>query len=797
MQSVFYSDDLVRNLRWNVENEPWGQEAGGRIVRAAQPWRECPDRLLWDAMFGPTLKRSWMVRSSGHCPACKADASMYAWVIDPGAHPWKVQCPSCDELFPKNDFRAFYRSGLDAHGVFDADLADRALLVPQPALHDPQRPDGFGIDDGNGYSDGEHTWMFVATYLIYGQWKQFVHAGILRLADAYTVTGDPVYARKAGILLDRVADLYPDFDFAEQGWLYERQPDFGYVSNWHDACKEVRQLANAYDQVRPALLEDDAFVSFVQRQAERYDLSFDKTSAEAIADHVETRIFRDTIANVHKIKSNFPGQEVALITMEAVLERTLGKDSIRGKLDAMIAEAVAVDGVTGEKGLENYSAGVLHYLSEFLASLERMSPGFLAAQIERHPALARTWRFHVDTWCLERFYPSIGDSGTFASEAPDYRGLPFDTDISLLPSAFTFAWALYEATNDPDYVRVLYRANGNNVEGLPYDLGIESPDTFQSKVRDAIDTHGEALDTGSVNFEDWHLGILRSGAGDDARALWMAYDTGRRHGHVNGLTLGLFARGLDLLPDFGYLPVHRGGWSGPHVEWYKGTAAHNTVLVDGRNQELNTEGTTERWQVDDGVQAFTVSAPSFYGIETYRRTCVLVDVDDAHFYVVDWFEVDGGADHAYFLRGPESTLATEGLDLADTDPFGHGTIMQNDRAQPVVPAGWSVTWRHAHAPVHLRYTGLTKGLTVGTAESWVSAGKWSYDDLWIPTLIARNQGDDGLATSFVGVIDVFGETPVVEGAMRGESADGLEVRVELTSGDSHVVQVGDRVVVER
>ena len=77
----------------------------------------------------------------------------------------------------------------------------------------PERPEGVGIDDGNGYSDGEHRWMFIATYLIYGQWKRHVYAGITHLADAYTITGDVAYARKAGILIDRLADLYPTFDF--------------------------------------------------------------------------------------------------------------------------------------------------------------------------------------------------------------------------------------------------------------------------------------------------------------------------------------------------------------------------------------------------------------------------------------------------------------------------------------------------------------------------------------------------------------------------------------------------------
>jgi hypothetical protein len=800
-KSVFYPDRLTEALRRNAENESWARQTRDRIVAGAQPWLDCPDALLWQAMFAPTLKRSWMVWSDGHCPSCKGDTPMYAWEIDPAKHPWKVKCPHCQELYPKNDFKAYYDSGIDERGVFDRDKADRALLVEDRSGKSASRqigksdsPTGFGIDDGNGYSDGENTWMFIATYLIYGQWKQFVHAGIMHLADAYTITGKAIYARKAGILLDRVADLYPDFDFAEQGWLYERQPDFGYVTNWHDACKEVRQMANAYDQVRPALLKDAEFLTFVSGQTERHDLPFKKDTAEEVAAHIENRIFRDTIENVHKIKSNFPGQEIALITMEAVLEGTLKTDRIQQMVDAMISEAVAVDTVTGEKGLENYSAIVLHFLAGFLASLERMSPGFLAEQIERHPGLAKTYRFHIDTWCLENFYPSIGDSGTFASEAPDCRSLAFNRDVSLAPSMFSFAWSLYKLTGDADYVRILHRANHRSTDGLPYDITATDPAGFRREVQHTIDSQGDTFDTSSINFEGWHLAILRSGQNEHERAFWMSYDTGRRHGHVNGLSIGLFARGLDLLPDFGYLPVHRGGWSGPHVDWYKSSAAHNTVIIDGQNQALDTQGQTGLWQIDDGVQMMKVCAPAMYGIQRYERTCVMIDIDEEHFYIVDLFEVEslpwtgpgGCKDHTFFLRGPESTITTTGLELEESKPYGHGTQMRNHRIHDNVAPGWSVTWKHAHADVNLRYTGLSEGMSVGTAESWVSAGKWTYEDLWIPTLKVTGQGD---SSTFVGVIDVFGDAPIVENVETSVSEDGVDVHVTLTNGLERTTRV--------
>jgi hypothetical protein len=134
-----------------------------------------------------------------------------------------------------------------------------------------------------------------------------------------------------------------------------------------------------------------------------------------------------------------------------------------------------------------------------------------------------------------------------------------------------------------------------------------------------------------MNFENWHMTILRSGSKEHERAFWMSYDTRRRHCHLNRLNTGLFARGRDLLPNFGYLPVQRGNWSGPHVNWYKSSATNNTVIIDGHNQALDTEGETSLWQIDDGVRVITVCAPTMHGVQRYERTCVMVDIDEDHF----------------------------------------------------------------------------------------------------------------------------------------------------------------------
>jgi oligo-alginate lyase len=217
-KSTFFRAATLEKMRRNAEKSP----LKASVLQNAEQWNRLSLDDLWGAVFGPEPQRSHMVLSYGWCPSCKQITDKYGWVLDPFARDWKLTCPACHESFPKNDFGAFYRSGLDPHGVFRQALADRSLLfntnAPDPA--DPKHM--FGVDDGTGYREGKDRWMFVGTYLLQS-WERYFYAGILSLARAFILTGDMSYARRCGVLLDRVSDLWPDFDFFEQGVMYEEE----------------------------------------------------------------------------------------------------------------------------------------------------------------------------------------------------------------------------------------------------------------------------------------------------------------------------------------------------------------------------------------------------------------------------------------------------------------------------------------------------------------------------------------------------------------------------------------------
>ncbi|MEO6436162.1 MAG: hypothetical protein ABIP55_10425, partial [Tepidisphaeraceae bacterium] len=114
--SAFYPPQVVERIRKNVQRDDWGRDVAKKVVESAQTWKQMSDADLRALMFGATLPRSWHVFSNGHCPSCRKPVPMYDWKIDALKHPWKLQCPHCDEFFPKNDFKKFHDSGLDAGG---------------------------------------------------------------------------------------------------------------------------------------------------------------------------------------------------------------------------------------------------------------------------------------------------------------------------------------------------------------------------------------------------------------------------------------------------------------------------------------------------------------------------------------------------------------------------------------------------------------------------------------------------------------------------------------------------------
>lgn len=295
-------------------------------------------------------------------------------------------------------------------------------------------------------------------------------------------------------------------------------------------------------------------------------------------------------------------------------------------------------------------------------------------------------------------------------------------------------------------------------------------------------------------------------------AAWLHYESACRHGHHDGMNLGLFARELDLLPEFGYPPVQFGGWRSPRALWYTKAAAHNTVVVDGKDQSgkgydasgrpVSIAGLTTLWAAGQAVHGVCASSADMYDICTqYERTVFLVDVSENDFYLLDVFRVVRGSDHAKFTHSHFGTVSTQRLTLQPAEPYGFDTQTREFRFDPSPPPVWGVNWRiedrYELLPpgkgVHFRYLDLTTAAEAWLCEAWVATGHSDYnkEEAWIPYVMTRRRSAEGpLASTFVAVMEAYENTPNVAAVRRlplvtdeGASYPDAHVAVEVTHTD--------------
>jgi hypothetical protein len=513
------------------------------------------------------------------------------------------------------------------------------------------------------------------------------------------------------------------------------------------------------------------------------------------------------------------------------------------EIDAIIANCTRHDGTSGEKGLAGYTSFALCGLASFLSFYAEADPSLLAGWLRAHPKLARAWTFHLDTWCLDAYYPTCGDAGGFARPFTEYPALRLPgrprlgaqniPPSQVAPSMYLFLWQLWQASGDDRYAQLLWRLNADSAEQLPRAFVALDEPALQAELAAAAAAAAGRPQAG-VDLQDWHLAIQHAGADDRRRTLWLDYDSGGLHGHRDALNLGLFAYGLDLLPDFGYPPVgFAGGWTAPKAKWYISTAAHHTVVVDRCDQNINgwhcdTAGDyvatydqtirteTSAWIDAPPCRGMRCAVDAYNACTVYDRCAIMVDIDDDDFYIVDVFRVVGGSEHVKFVTSQFATLTTD-IELAAIDPldFGEAAQLRNWRwaDRPGTPwhAAFAIDDRFGvgtgGGPVALHYTDLTAAAAAATCEAWVVWGRHDRnptEEAWVPRLaVCRHAplGGPPLASCFVAVLEpTAGErrvaritrapTAAMDVALIVELADGRVDRLLLRDGDGAGMPAG-------
>ncbi|HJS57664.1 MAG TPA: alginate lyase family protein [Vicinamibacteria bacterium] len=159
------------------------------------------------------------------------------------------------------------------------------------------------------------------------------------------------------------------------------------------------------------------------------------------------------------------------------------------------------------------------------------------------------------------------------------------------------------------------------------------------------------------------LFLLRSAtpAGDQRiRQTFLTFDSGiyrTDHSHLDALSVTFYSWGAALLPDSGLFTYD----AGPEFDYFHGTRAHNTVVVDGLDQQAGAAVPGVHRRLANGVAWATGKSQLVAGV-THVRTVILLRRDLA--VIVD--SVSSGVPHRYAQTWhlfPGATLQLVGKDL--------------------------------------------------------------------------------------------------------------------------------------
>ena len=715
------------------------------------------------------------------CPICgrkifEGRSPFYPWELDFEDHPWKVGCPECGRWFPSNDF---------ANGD----------------MHSGEFP-----DDGWGcFREGEgHSYCFIGYYTCWHYLRRWVPL-TTKLCDQYARSGNRRIGHAAALMFFRTAEQYlnlavninqrkslmrssvwsggiiPQTDVPIYNtWLYVEH-------NWE--VPRFTQHCEAFEKLWGFFEEDDPeLLAFVQQHGHP-----EIQAMQDFREFIETGYFR-TVAQACLDKGligNLPQGQRATIESALFLNTPRSSELVDwvfngpGMMRYFLTNDYFIDGSGFES--QGYNAGHVYNLEEFARVTEKireLNPGEYSPDkfpiLTADPKYKNLFDFCINFNLIGRTHAQTGDSGDVAGTDP--RPHYQTTDVA--PTWFVGPYAL---TRDPRLAMVLYDPEAK--APIP---AVTDPE-LRANIEEAVAERGWDIHMPSNVCDGYGHAILRSGEGDDRRALWIRYGRHRGHAHDDMLTIGWEGKMRKLLPELGYPHswTFRGPWEGNWATHYCTRIVGGPAFRSRGHCKLFADGPFARVATAYAPAHQDVAPPKVYEMLPdvfMERTIALVDLNESDSYAVDVCHLAGGTDHYWSFHGPRSDgdATLEGLapqvqdggTLAGADiAYGQGGdwTKQNpqlsafpymyDVARGQARGKWSLDWSlEKHPDTHVRVTSLPGGETeVNLAKGKPPGGGKPYELQWA---IAHTSGDEPHHSQCVDVIEVYSGERLVSGVER-------------------------------
>lgn len=617
---MIYREADIMKARMNLVHYEEARKVRDKILKAADPWLARPDSAIIAMMPDARVPRAFDLNSKGspvHGDTVFKVGGFYPWLVHPD-HPLQVKSPIDGQVFPSNDYQAFYKSGFKDKTGLDRTYAD----------------------DGWGWiaPDGERYW-FVA-YANQWMWKGHIEPAFADLAHAYLLTGDKRYAHKAAVMLYRLGEVYPSMDHANQSryGLMEKMKGHTYngkILNLIWEASLIQNAAEAYDAVWDSIDGDKELQNATGK------------TGEQIRAFIEANVLEDAVDAYmqRKIQGNYGMHQIALLYIllarqqmgtEKYLHMLVeepGESRVQSGLRYALYNMIFRDGQPLEA--PDYNLLTVQKITRFADMLRTGGTDLFG-----EPRLRALINSPLEMVATGKITPGIGDSGSVLG-----------TLVGQDPDVYQVGYGAYR---DPRYLTWL-SAIGK--------VGAQSFSTFESLFRDVLPDrrplpNGRALAARPSHLlAGYGMGMLNNRS--DAVGFTFNYGFKGTHYHWDFLNFELFANGQKMIPDLGY-PDAMNEYVKEVYTWSFNSVAHNTVVVDAQRQVNNVPGRLHDFADGKFARSMDASSATYPQTTGYRRNLVMVDADSSRSYIIDFFRVAGGRQHDYALHGPPGKLVAEG-----------------------------------------------------------------------------------------------------------------------------------------
>ena len=831
--SRFVTARMRANVLANAKKTDWVRRRQQEAIRSADRAAAMSDEDLWNMVPSQDVPRA-IYSTKGvlydgvrpHCPNCGEEAPMKfrtrTWWDRVENSPWKLRCRNCREIHPKNDFEAFCRSGFDEHRMFRRDQADQSLLFnsehpdPDDPLHKLYVDDGLGMTDEKGQV--HHMVAYYAHHYLWMRINRYLKA----LVEAYAVTSERLYAHKAAVLLDRIADVYPEMDYKPYFRIGMQHSHGGTgegrIQGCISECGGGTDLARGYDTIFDGVQGDVGLVDFCSSMATRYRLG-DKNSVAEICRHIERNLLLEILASTKdgRIRANTGSTQTCLATAAIALDDpTLTpqwldwlfdpnfpseQSSVKDPINWVLVEGLDRDGMGGENGYYGLGwARGMQLVAEILAAYPEYTKHNL---VRDYPKLKQSFFIASRLNILDAMMPNAGDSGEVGSWARFGSA-----------SVYMLGYRLYR---DPRFADLAWREHELHGASLRRgdDIYRQNPDALIEAVQRTARLEESALQ--SDHMGRYGQARLQTASRANGRAVFIHYGQGKGHSHHDCLNIGILAKNVAMIPDFGY-PEYTGNWP-KRGAWTANTISHNTLQIGDRRSGNSPGGKIRLFTSKAPLRVIQVDAPNAYeGVETYLRTVALVDVGDDDSYVLDVFRARGGRNHRLSWHGSAKTAQANGLTLvkqatgtfagpgvpfAKLDGPDRASYMQSgftylydvERSAGGVTAPYSIDWEIVDTrgrveqgkKPRLRLHALTPCDEVSLATGD------SPNRTLRPRYVIQSRLGENMQSQFVNVLEPYERTPIIRQVRCLQVEHGADVcgvaavAVELADGRTDIL----------